>query len=115
MGVQRCKCKFQDSSGAPVSSSEFFAQHTDIRLTPDQQDSSLGNLELLIYTFLRQTYKSDDFTYIPPHCQGFVFPGQGFGELYFLPLSKVNIGFFFRKVSKIEIIFYDIRVVNAVA
>ena len=92
---------------------EFLDQTPEIVLTDVQKRLVSQFLPIQAKQFMQQTRFSRSLSYVPPSCAGFTFVDAGTGEMYFLPIDTEGIGFFFVKVSDIELHFYSLRYVHA--
>lgn len=97
--------EFGREDGTFLSENDFFAEHTNIRLTPFDREHLKQNLEKQCSLIAREFHNKE----IEPYgfYETFIFKDIHTNELYLTPL-EINIGVFIKKAITI-ILIYDIR------
>lgn len=106
MWVESMPIEYAERDGTRIDEDEFFRKHQDIKLTDNQKDRLIQNLEVQAILVLKE-FGNRETIVIRGFCRTFIFKDDETQELYFKPL-EIDLRVFFRKVTPILQI-YDMK------
>lgn len=106
MQVDYMSFEYGRKDGTIQSRDEFYAEHSDIAITPVQKARLEQNVERQSLLILKE-YANRDII-LEGYYETFIYKDNQTDELYLKPLYEIEIKVFFKKMMPILLI-YDIR------